>query len=47
MVTGGVEAECEQALKNLSAVLQAGGASLDSVLKVTMTHAPQMRRLCT
>lgn len=36
MVSGGVEAECEQALKNLSAVLEAGGSSLEHVLKTTV-----------
>ena len=38
MVSGGVEAECEQALKNLSAVLEAGGSTLDNVLKVRLSQ---------
>lgn len=36
MVSGGVEAECEQALKNLAAVLEAGGSTLENVLKTTV-----------
>ena len=35
-VPGGIEAETRQALKNLAAVLQAGGASLASVVKTTV-----------
>eukprot|EP00753_Platysulcus_tardus_P022078 PLAT9256.1.p1 GENE.PLAT9256.1~~PLAT9256.1.p1 ORF type:complete len:154 (-),score=31.31 PLAT9256.1:73-480(-) len=36
LVEGGVAAEAEQALKNLKAVLEEGGSSLDSVLKTTV-----------
>jgi len=36
MVEGGVEAQTRQALTNLAAVLEAGGASLASVCKVTV-----------
>ena len=34
LVSGGVEAECEQVLKNLQAVVEAGGSSMENVLKV-------------
>lgn len=36
MVQGGVPAETEQALRNLSAVLAAAGSSLDGVIKTTV-----------
>jgi len=36
IVAGGVEAETRQALTNLTATLQAGGASLASVVKTTV-----------
>jgi 2-iminobutanoate/2-iminopropanoate deaminase len=36
LVPGGVRAECDQALRNLRAVLEAGGASLERVVKVTV-----------
>jgi 2-iminobutanoate/2-iminopropanoate deaminase len=36
MVQGGIEAETEQVLKNLEAVLAAAGASLADVLKTTV-----------
>lgn len=36
LVAGGVEAETRQALENLKAVLEAGSASLDSVIKTTV-----------
>jgi 2-iminobutanoate/2-iminopropanoate deaminase len=36
IVAGGVEAETRQALTNLSAILQAGGASLSSAVKTTV-----------
>ena len=36
MVQGGIEAETEQVLKNLQAVLAAAGASLADVLKTTV-----------
>lgn len=36
LVEGGVEAQTRQALTNLSAVLEAGGASLADVVKVTV-----------
>jgi 2-iminobutanoate/2-iminopropanoate deaminase len=36
MVAGGVAAETRQALANLTAVLEAGGASRDTVLKTTV-----------
>ncbi len=36
VVPGGVEAETRQALVNLSKVLQAGGSSLDQVVKTTV-----------
>lgn len=35
-VPGGIEAETRQALKNLRAVLEAGGASLSTVVKTTV-----------
>ena len=36
LVEGGVEVECERALVNLRAVLEAGGSSMDNVLKTTV-----------
>ncbi len=36
LVEGGVEAETRQALKNLTAVLEAGGSALQHVLKTTV-----------
>ena len=36
LVEGGIEAETRQALLNLKAVLEAGEASLDSVIKTTV-----------
>jgi len=36
LVLGDVGAQAEQVLKNLGAVLQAGGASFDSVIKTTI-----------
>lgn len=36
LAEGGVQAQTRQALNNLKAVLQAGGASLDSVVKTTV-----------
>jgi len=36
LVEGGIEAETRQALANLSAVLAAGGSSLERVLKTTV-----------
>lgn len=36
MVQGGVSAETEQALRNLSAILNAAGTSLDGVIKTTV-----------
>lgn len=36
LVKGGVEAEARQALSNLKAVLEAGGASLGTVVKTTV-----------
>lgn len=39
----GIEGQTEQALKNLSAVVEAGGSTMDNVLKVrthTTTTAP-------
>lgn len=36
LVEGGVEAETRQALKNLTNVLEAAGANLDTVLKTTI-----------
>ena len=35
VVTGGIEAETEQVIKNLSAVLTAAGSGLDAVIKTT------------
>ncbi len=35
-VAGGIEEQTEQVLKNLSAVLEAAGSSLESVLKTTV-----------
>ena len=36
IVEGGVQAETHQALKNLKAVLEAGGSDLDHVVKITI-----------
>ena len=36
MVEGGVEAQCERAIRNLEAVLDAAGASLADVVKTTV-----------
>ncbi|KAJ3478080.1 hypothetical protein NLI96_g10006 [Meripilus lineatus] len=36
MVEGGVEAQAEQALKNLKAVVEAGGSELGKVVKTTV-----------
>ncbi len=36
LVPGGIEAETRQALRNLSSVLEAGGASLEAVVKTTV-----------
>ncbi|KAJ2917852.1 hypothetical protein MD484_g2533, partial [Candolleomyces efflorescens] len=36
VVEGGVEAQAEQALKNLKAVVEAGGAELGKVVKTTV-----------
>ncbi len=36
MVEGGVEAQAKQVLANLKAVLEAAGASIDSVIKTTI-----------
>jgi 2-iminobutanoate/2-iminopropanoate deaminase len=36
LVAGGVEAETRQALKNLKAILEAGGCSLNQVVKTTV-----------
>ena len=36
MVEGGIEAQTERALRNLAAVLTAGGASLPAVVKTTV-----------
>ena len=36
LVSGGVEEQTRQVLKNLSSVLHAGGASLETVLKTTI-----------
>lgn len=36
MVEGGVEAQAEQALKNIDAILEAGGASFKNVVKTTV-----------
>jgi 2-iminobutanoate/2-iminopropanoate deaminase len=40
LVPGGVEAQTRQALKNLQSVLEAGGGSLETVVKTTvfLTH---------
>jgi 2-iminobutanoate/2-iminopropanoate deaminase len=50
LVPGGVEEQTRQALANLSAILQAGGASLASVVKTTvflvdMGQFPVMNRV--
>jgi 2-iminobutanoate/2-iminopropanoate deaminase len=39
LVGGGIEAETRQVCENLKAVLEAGGASMDSVAKVTIYMA--------
>lgn len=36
LVPGGVEAETEQAMKNISNILQAGGSGIDSIIKTTI-----------
>ena len=36
---GGIEAQTEQALRNLSAVLEAAGASMDDIVKTTIFYA--------
>jgi len=36
LIEGGVDKQTEQVLKNLSAVLKAGGSSLDNVIKTTI-----------
>lgn len=36
LVTGGIENETHQALQNLKTILEAGGSSLDQVLKTTV-----------
>ena len=36
LVPGGIEAETRQALMNLTKILEAGGSSLDSVVKTTV-----------
>ncbi|MCK4414594.1 MAG: RidA family protein [Candidatus Eisenbacteria sp.] len=36
LVAGGIGPECERALKNLRAVLQAAGSGMDRVVKVTV-----------
>lgn len=36
MVAGGIEAQTERVMRNLAAVLEAGGASLRSVVKTTV-----------
>ena len=36
LVEGGVEAQTERALKNVRAILEAGGSSLDRVVKATV-----------
>lgn len=40
VVEGGVEAQAEQALKNLKAVVEAGGAELGKVVKTTVSIFP-------
>lgn len=40
IVEGGVEAQAEQALKNLKAVVEAGGAELGKVVKTTVSISP-------
>lgn len=39
IVDGGVEAETRQALRNVAAILEAAGGSLDDAVKVTIYHA--------
>jgi 2-iminobutanoate/2-iminopropanoate deaminase len=39
LVEGGIEAETRQALENLKALLKAGGAGIDSVVKATIYMA--------
>jgi 2-iminobutanoate/2-iminopropanoate deaminase len=36
LVTGGVQAETERALENLKAVIEAGGGSMENVVKTTV-----------
>jgi 2-iminobutanoate/2-iminopropanoate deaminase len=36
MIEGGIDAQTERVLKNLTAVLEAGGASLEAVVKTTV-----------
>jgi hypothetical protein len=49
VVEGGVEAQAEQAFKNLKAVVEAGGAELGKVVKTTVRrHSLQLGiSLCT
>jgi 2-iminobutanoate/2-iminopropanoate deaminase len=39
MAADGIEAQTEQALRNLAAVLRAAGASMDDVVKTTIFYA--------
>ena len=50
LVEGGIESQIHQVFKNLSAVCEAAGASLDNVLKLTvfltdMAHFPQVNTI--
>ena len=50
LVPGGIEAETRQALENLKSILEAGGASLKSVVKTTvflrdMAEFPKMNAI--
>jgi 2-iminobutanoate/2-iminopropanoate deaminase len=38
IVSGGVEAQTEQVLKNLKAVVEAGGSELGKVVKTTVRY---------
>ena len=40
VVAGGVEAQTEQALSNLKAVVEAGGSSVGQVIKTTVNGLP-------
>jgi enamine deaminase RidA (YjgF/YER057c/UK114 family) len=44
IVSGGVEAQTEQVLKNLKAVVEAGGSELGKVVKTTVRPQPPPKK---